>query len=614
MARDSEVAGGSRSVRSLLPKVRSSILLKVVGALVVAVMLSTVVTGLIAARLTREVLEEQAEDQALSHLSLLEEAYQERERELAVTLRNLGQLLTSQGLTDPRRRPDLIAELGRAAGNLELDLLRMVDGEGRELVPPAGVGYAIASPSEVPAAPVGGDPSSRLIRTTRGQYVQAVPIPVGEYLLVGGFEFSDAFAYRLRRQIGNTDDVILVAADRVAGTTLSGGPQQPPDDGRQRLPSTPTVVRVEDDKRLVVYAPVGRANEPTRASVGVLLADPVGRLNRSLADTRLAASVLLTLLVIASGWLLFRAVIRPLERLARTASHIAGGDMEASFGGQGTDEVGRLGAALEHMRLELRNKLELVEHQASALQETSHRIVVAQDTERHRLARDLHDGIQQQLVVLRMRLGLLQESAASPPDAAKYEELGRELDHAIEQMREVTHDLYPSILLDRGLTAALRSYISRLPVPARFTCSPEPFPRLPPEVESGAYFLLGEAITNALKHSGASEIAVSARADADALVVEVADDGRGFLPEDVRRRGGLLHMEDRARSLGGELEIASEPGGGTSVVARFPVAPEAGKETSAAGSARAGDGNSTGAVGVSPRPAGGRTAPPPPGG
>jgi signal transduction histidine kinase len=236
--------------------------------------------------------------------------------------------------------------------------------------------------------------------------------------------------------------------------------------------------------------------------------------------------------------------------------------------------------------------------------------VVAQDTERHRLARYLHDGIQQQLVVLRMRLGLLQESATSPSDAAHYEELGRELDHTIEQMREVTHDLYPSILLDRGLTAALRSYISRLPVPARFTCSPEPFPRLPPEVESGAYFLLGEAITNALKHSGASEISVSARAEADGLVVEVADDGRGFLPEDVRRRGGLLHMEDRARSLGGALEIASEPGRGTSVVARFPVdagPPEQGVQ--AATSA-----GSTDAVGVSPRPAEGRTAPPPPGG
>jgi signal transduction histidine kinase len=606
--------------RSLLPRVRSSILLKVVGALVVALMVSTVITGLVAAHLTRSVLEDQANELVRSHLSLLEEAYKERERELVVTLRNLSQLLTSLGLTDPQRRPDLIAELGRAAGNLELDLLRLLDREGRELVPPAGVGYTIASPAEVPAAPITDDPSSRLIRTTRGQYVQAVPIVVNarggnEFLLVGGFEFTDAFAYRLRRQIGNDDDVVLVASGRVAGTTLPGAPQRPPDAGRSRLPSTPTSVRLGGIERVLAYTPVGRADEPTRASVGVVLSDPVGRLNRSLAQTRLVASVVLTLLVLGLGWLLFRAVIRPLVRLARTASRIAGGDMEASFGVPGTDEVGRLGAALEQMRLELRNKLELVEQQASALQESSHRIVAAQDDERHRLARDLHDGIQQQLVVLRMRLGLLEEGAASRPESTSHDELGRELDHVIERMREVTQDLYPSILLDRGLTAALHSYVSRLPVTARFTCSPEPFPRLPAEVESGAYFLLGEAMTNALKHSGASEIAVSARMDGDWLIVQVVDDGQGFLPDDVSRRGGLLHMEDRARSLGGRLEIACEPGRGTTVVASFPVDGKGSVPAVDGGAGRAGNGNGAdGAVVVSPRPAGGRTEPPPPGG
>ena len=611
------------SAPGVLAKVRSSILLKVVGALVVAVMVSTVVTGLVAARLTREVLEEQADQLVRSHLSLLDEAYAERERQLTVTLRNLSQLLTSLGLTDPRRRPDLIAELGRAAGNLDLALLRLVDAEGRELAPPAGVGYLIASPSEVPAAPVSGEASSRLIRTSRGQYVQAVPIPVtsylgSQYLLVGGFEFSDAFAYRLRRQIGNTHDVILLASDHVVGTTLSGPLDRLPDAGDQLLPSKPTVVRVGGVERLVAYKPVGRAGEPARASVGVLLADPVGGLNRSLANTRFVGSVLLTLLAIGLGWLLFRAVIRPLERLATTASDIAAGDVEASFGIQGTDEVGRLGTTLEHMRLELRHKLQLVAQQATALQETSHRIVAAQDDERHRLARDLHDGIQQQLVVLRMRLGLLQDAAGSDVATRSYEELGRELDRAIEQMREVTHDLYPSILLDRGLTAALRSYVSRLPLTARFTCAPEPFPRLPAEVESSAYFLVGEAVTNSLKHSGASEIAVSARVEGERLVVEVADDGRGFLPEDVHGRGGLLHMEDRARSLGGRLEISSEPGRGTTVAASFPVGSEtAVPAMDGGGAGRPGEGGDAVAAtprAVSPRRAGGRTEPPPPGG
>jgi len=228
------------------------------------------------------------------------------------------------------------------------------------------------------------------------------------------------------------------------------------------------------------------------------------------------------------------------------------------------------------MRLELRNKIDLVAQQAAALQESSQRIVAAQDEERSRLARDLHDGIQQQLVVLRMRIGLLEDAAANgngsgqASPAPHFEALGLELDSVIQCLREVTQNLYPSILLDRGLAPALHSYVGRLPVPARFSCFPDPFPRLAPEIESGVYFLLGEALTNAMKHAEASEMAVHLHFEGDWLVISVQDDGRGFDPEGVQRRGGLLHMHDRARSFGGTLEIISEPGAGARVVARFP--------------------------------------------
>jgi signal transduction histidine kinase len=148
--------------------------------------------------------------------------------------------------------------------------------------------------------------------------------------------------------------------------------------------------------------------------------------------------------------------------------------------------------------------------------------------------------------------------------------LGQQLDSVIEQLREVTHDLYPSILVDRGLTAALHSYVGRLPVSVRLACEPEDFPRLPVELESGAYFLLGEAVTNALKHSGASTIELRLTLRDAWLDVTVADDGKGFVVEESRRRGGLLHMEDRVRSFGGTLEITSAPGKGTRVVASFP--------------------------------------------
>ncbi len=248
------------------------------------------------------------------------------------------------------------------------------------------------------------------------------------------------------------------------------------------------------------------------------------------------SALLSALVILGLGWLLFRAIIRPLANLAATAGQVAGGDHGASFRmgpsgprsgtAGGGDEIAVLAGSLEHMRVELQNRLDTIAAQADELRESSRRIVAAQDGERHRLARDLHDGLQQQLVVLRMQVGMLEDGDESVG------RLGQQLDSVIEQLREVTHDLYPSILVDRGLTAALHSYVGRLPVSVRLTCEPEDFPRLPVELESGAYFLLGEAVTNALKHSGASTIELGLVLADGWLHVTVADDGQGFVVED----------------------------------------------------------------------------------
>ena len=401
-------------------------------------------------------------------------------------------------------------------------------------------------------------------------------------VLVGAYLFDDAFAYRLRRQIGSLDNVLLVASGRVAGSTLPLPPSMPPggeepdddvSDVTASLPDTPTVVRLGGEPSLVAYVPVGRnADDPVGGALGVALTNPISPLQRSLADTRLLASVLLTLVALGLGWVLFRALIKPLVMLAATAGRVAGGDAEATFVRRGNDEIGMLARSLEHMRLELRARLELIGRQASDLQESSQRIVAAQDEERQRLSRDLHDGIQQQLVVLRMQVGMLQDGIA--PDGADprqaYDSLGAELDRVIEQLREVTHNLYPSILVDRGLTSALHSYVGRLPLTTVLSSEPQDFPRLAPEIESGAYFLLGEAVTNALKHAHATRIDIGLRLADGWLEVTVADDGAGFDPGEGQRRGGLLHMEDRVRSFGGRLTIDSSPGAGTRVVATFP--------------------------------------------
>ncbi|HVL06332.1 MAG TPA: sensor histidine kinase [Acidimicrobiales bacterium] len=546
-----------------------SILFKVVAALVIALAVSGIVTAVVASRLTSEALDGQAERTARSHLSVLQEAYSHRERTLVVNTRNLAEALLGRGLLDPSRRPELIAELGRAKGNLELDLLRVLDAGGRDLAPAVGLGATLAAPSDAPDERVSLEPATRLLRTTQGRFVQAVPVALGSgpnrLILIAGQEFQDPFAYRLRQQIGSLDHVVLVAGGEMAGSTLPEPPAAPPaQDGDTRaVPRVPAMVSLGGTRSLVAYTAVSRSVDA--GAIGVVLTDPTAALDRSLSQTRLVSALLSALVALGLGWLLFRAIIRPLSNLAATAGQVAGGDARASFRVGGDDEIATLAGSLEHMRAELQARLGTIAAQAEELRESSRRIVAAQDGERHRLARDLHDGLQQQLVVLRMQVGMLEDGDE------EVGRLGQQLDTVIEQLREVTHDLYPSILVDRGLTAALHSYVGRLPVSVRLTCTPEDFPRLPVELESGAYFLLGEAVTNALKHSGAETIELGLTVADGWLHVSVVDDGEGFVVEQSRRRGGLLHMEDRVRSFGGTLEITSAPGEGTGVVAGFPL-------------------------------------------
>lgn len=546
-----------------------SLLFKVVAALVVALAVSTAVTALVASRLTRDALDGQAERSAISRLSVLQEAYGDRERALVVNTRNLAETLVSRGLLDVARRPDLIAELGRAGNNLEFDILRVLDASGQDLPTPVGVGATLASPSGAPEERVSLEPASRLLRTREGAFVQAVPVALtsgpDRLLLLAGYKFQDPFAYQLRKQIGSLDHIVLVAGGQMAGSTLPEQPPAPPAQDRETMavPREPKVVNLGGARSLIAYTPVSRSADA--AAIGVVLAEPTAALDRSLSQTRVVSALLSALVALGLGWLLFRAIIRPLVHLAATAGQVAGGDDRAFFRAGGGDEIATLAGSLEHMRVELQARLDTIAAQAEELRESSRRIVAAQDGERHRLARDLHDGLQQQLVVLRMQVGMLEDGDENVG------RLGRQLDSVIEQLREVTHNLYPSILVDRGLTAALHSYVGRLPVSVRLTCEPEEFPRLPVELESGAYFLLGEAVTNALKHSGASTIELGLSVAGGWLHVSVADDGRGFLVEDGRRRGGLLHMEDRVRSFGGTLEITSTPGTGTQVVASFPL-------------------------------------------
>jgi uncharacterized protein YhfF/two-component sensor histidine kinase len=197
------------------------------------------------------------------------------------------------------------------------------------------------------------------------------------------------------------------------------------------------------------------------------------------------------------------------------------------------------------------------------------RILQAADEERRRISRDLHDGVQQQLVALGYWLQLAERKLADDPaEAAELLAQAREqVSDAARDLRELTRGLHPSGLSEQGLRGALASLAANSPLP--IAIGEMPTRRLPEPVEVTAYFLAAEALSNAVKHAHASELAVDVRDEGDRAVVEVADDGAGGASADVG--SGLQGLAERIEALGGRLEIESPPGAGTRLRAEIPL-------------------------------------------
>jgi signal transduction histidine kinase len=206
---------------------------------------------------------------------------------------------------------------------------------------------------------------------------------------------------------------------------------------------------------------------------------------------------------------------------------------------------------------------------AEGLEASRARLVEASDAERRRLERNLHDGAQQRLSALAARLAVAAELAreVSKPSADALEDAGVEVGHAIEELRELSHGIHPSVLTDLGLARALRAMARRSAVPITFV------EQLPPTrfddiVEATAYYVFAEALTNTQKHARASSIQVRAGATSDAIHLEVADDGVGGAIEPAN--GGLAGLRDRVEALGGTFEMESPRGHGTRVRSVLP--------------------------------------------
>jgi signal transduction histidine kinase len=195
------------------------------------------------------------------------------------------------------------------------------------------------------------------------------------------------------------------------------------------------------------------------------------------------------------------------------------------------------------------------------------RLIEAGDAERRRLERDLHDGAQSRLVAvaLKLRLAHMQLEPGSKA-AALLEESSAELQASLDELRALVRGIHPPVLTDRGLAAALRALAERAPVPVEIEGVP-PVP-LPPAVETAAYFVVAEALTNVAKYARAHSATVTLARAAGELAVEVADDGVGGA--DTASGSGLRGLADRVAALGGRLELESPNGSGTRVRARIP--------------------------------------------
>ena len=227
------------------------------------------------------------------------------------------------------------------------------------------------------------------------------------------------------------------------------------------------------------------------------------------------------------------------------------------------DTEGRLGAFCELVSLAVASAQAREDLSASRA-----RLVKAGDEQRRKLERNLHDGAQQRLVSLALTIRLARRQLESKPDAvaASLEGAAKELDLALEELRELARGLHPAALTEQGLGPALAGVAKRLPIDVDVNA---PSDRLPENIEATAYYIVSEALTNVAKHAQATQAKVDMTVADDVLKFEITDDGRGGA--DPSAGSGILGLRDRAEAVGGTLFVISPPGKGTVVTAQIPL-------------------------------------------
>lgn len=324
------------------------------------------------------------------------------------------------------------------------------------------------------------------------------------------------------------------------------------------------------------------------------------------------------------AWATVRSVLGPVRALTAAAQRLAAGDLSQPVPHMGNDEIGRLGLAFETMRARLKEALETVESWARELETRVHertreleasrdnlraaaeenaalyeevkrkdaargellkRVITAQEEERRRIARELHDETSQNLTVLAMGLETARPSAGG--ERATRDKLEGLKDLAVKTLdgvHRLVYDLRPSVLDDLGLLAGLRWYAeSRLePLGVRVSLMVTgDETRLPVELETAVFRIGQEAISNIARHANAEDVFIGVDFQPDRIVLEVEDDGEGFdagaqVPGEEGHGWGLLGIRERASLLGGSFNVASAPSTGTRIEVSIPLRREFG--------------------------------------
>lgn len=548
-------------------RIQSTILLEILAALGVILVVSVSVSFLLQARLTRAALEGQSRRLTAAQLTLLTEGYEDREQALATFLRSVAERLDAGGLTRPERRNALIADLSITSTSLRMNILQTIGPTG-EVVSGSS---RIIDPAELSVVRrTQRTGKSALVETVGGRKVQALSIAIGTtgFVLVGGYDFAGSFAYDMRKKIGSAGQIILIAEGELVGSTLPTPPQGIPGKPKNsdQLPSAPTLAPFGEGQALVAYVSIGDSVPTTAGALGVVLGDPTADLNLALARGRLSSNVFLGVVALGLGWFLFRRIIRPLVGLSSTAGRIALGDLSADFTAPRQDEIGRLARSLQLMTSELQAK-------TRNLQEASKRLIGAQEQERRRVARDLHDGMQQQLVALAVKL---RRASSSPEGATGHclAQLADDAENAAFALQELGRGISPTVLADQGLQAALRAAAGRLPMKVTLTVQQDlEDARFSPDIEGTVYYVALEAMNNAQKHAAEATLAIELAMEEMCLVLRVSDDGPGFDVEEAKKAdgAGLQNMQDRINAEGGTVMLKSQPGAGTSMVCLVPL-------------------------------------------